>query len=158
MKQGNIIFLKTAVFVIGTVILGLCIFALPVLAKYSAEMNPAFAYLQYPVQIGLYLTTIPFYIALYQTLRLLNIIHEKNTFSEGTVKRLGFIKHCASMIILLYLLGLVLLIAQNALHPGIALIGLIVVFTSIIIRFFSSLIQVLLINAISQKMENDLTI
>jgi len=158
MKQGNIIFLKTAVFVIGTVILGLCIFALPVLAKYSAEMNPEFAYLQYPVLIGLYLTAIPFYIALYQTLRLLKIIQEKNTFSEGTVKRLGLIKHCASMIVVIYLLGLILLLSQNALHPGIALIGLIVAFTSIAIRFFSSLIQVLLKNALKQKLENDLTI
>ena len=61
MKRGKVTFLKVAVFTIGIIMLSLFIFALPSLAKYSVEMNPEYANLQYPVLIGLYLTGIPFF-------------------------------------------------------------------------------------------------
>lgn len=158
MKQGKITLLKVAVYVIGVVILCLCIFALPSLAKDSAQMNPEFAYLQYPVLIGLYLTAIPFYYALYQALKLLSYIEKNNSFSELVVNTLGIIKRCASTISVLYVLGMIILGTQNALHPGIAIIGLVIVLTSIVILLFTAVLQELLKNVLRIKSENDLTI
>ncbi|RSD29567.1 DUF2975 domain-containing protein [Mesobacillus subterraneus] len=158
MEQGKITLLKVAVCVIGVVILSLCVFALPSLAKDSAEMNPELAYLQYPVLIGLYLTAIPFFYALSQALKLLSYIEKNNAFSEVAVNSLGIIKYCASTISFLYVLGMIILGTQDALHPGIAILGLVIVLTSIVSMVFTAVLQQLLNNVLNLKSENDLTI
>lgn len=158
MKQGKITFLKVVVYGIGVIILSCCIFVLPPLAKYTAEIYPEYAYLQYPVLIGLYLTAIPFFFALYQALKLLRLIEKNDAFSESAVKSLGLIKHCASLISVLYIVGMVFLGIQNALHPSIAIIGIIIFFASVVIMTFASVLQELLKNVIKIKLENDLTI
>ena len=158
MKRGKVTFLKIAVFTIGIIMLSLFIFALPSLAKYSVEMNPEYTNLQYPVLIGLYLTGIPFFFALYQALKLLSYIESNNAFSELAVASLRFIKYCASMISVLYVIGMILLGTQNALHPGIAIIGLVIFFASIVIMLFTAVLQELLKNVLKIKSENDFTI
>jgi len=157
-KRGSIILLRIAVFAIGILTLTLCIFALPSLARNAADLNPEFAYLQYPVLFGLYLTLIPFFFALYQGLKLLRYIESNNTFSESAVNALGLIKHCATAIIFLYLLGMIILAVQGALHPGIAIIGFVILFATLVILLFTAVLQELLKNALKIKLENDLTI
>ena len=49
MKRGSTLFLKIAVFLIGTPVLALCIFWFPWIANEAAEHYPELAYLQYPV-------------------------------------------------------------------------------------------------------------
>ena len=100
--------------------------------------------MQYPVLIGLYVTVIPFFLALYQALKLLNYIENNNAFSELSVKVLKYIKYCAITISILYLIGTIVLMSQNALHPGIAIIGLTIIFTSVVIAVFTAVLQKLL--------------
>lgn len=45
MERGTTLFLTIVVFLIGITVLALCIFLLPWLAIYAAEMYPEFAYL-----------------------------------------------------------------------------------------------------------------
>ena len=158
MKRGSTIFLKIAVFLIGVIVLSLCIFFLPWLANDTAEMFPEFAFLQYPVLLGLYLTTIPFFVALYQAIRLLKLIDNEDAFSESSVNSLNLIKHCAITISILYVIGSILLMSQSALHPGIAIIGFIIIFASVVIAVFAGVLQKLLRNALDIKSENDLTV
>ncbi|MDL4840142.1 DUF2975 domain-containing protein [Aquibacillus rhizosphaerae] len=158
MERGTTLFLKVAVFLIGITVLALCVFLLPWLANYTAEMYPEFAYLQYPILIGLYITAIPFFIALYQALKLLNYIDNNNAFSELSVKALKYIKYCAVTISILYVIGIIFLISQNASQPGIAVIGFTIIFTSAVIAVFTAVLQKLLKNALDIKSENDLTV
>ncbi len=158
MKQGKILLLKAAVYVMGIVILCLCVFALPTLAHEAADMNPEFAYLQYPVLIGLYLTAIPFFYALYQALKLLNYLINNHVFSKTAVHSLGMIKQCAGSIIIIYVIGMLFLVTQNALHPGVALIGLAILFLTLMILLFSAVLQDLLKKVMSLKSENELII
>ena len=158
MERGTTLFLKVAIFLIGITVLAMCVFLLPWLANDTAEMYPEFAYLQYPILIGLYITAIPFFIALYQALKLLNYIGNNNAFSELSVKALKHIKYCAVTISILYVIGIIFLISQNASHPGIVLIGLTIFFTSVVIAVFTAVLQKLLKNALEIKSENDLTV
>ncbi|MBP3040984.1 DUF2975 domain-containing protein [Bacillaceae bacterium Marseille-Q3522] len=158
MNWRKVTFLKVIVIVIGIIVFSLCIFALPSLAEYSAEMNPEYAYLKYPVLIGLYVTTLPFFFSLYQALKLLSLIENKNAFSESAVMTLNQIKYCAIAIVILYVIGMILLGIVNALHPGIALIELVIIFTAFVISLFTDVLQELLKNALKLKTENDLTI
>lgn len=157
MKRGTTTFLKVAIFILGIIIFALCIW-LPGLAKDAAEMNPEYAYLRFPVLVGSYIPAIPFYFALYQALKLLSYIDNENAFSELAVISLRHIKSCAIIISILYIIGLFLLVLQNALHPGIAIIGLAIIFASFVVSVFSALLQELLRRALELKSENDLTV
>lgn len=158
MKRGAVTALKAAIFAIGIVVLGLCIFALPSLAKSSAEMFPEFAYLRYPVLLGLYLTAVPFFYALYQAMKLLHFIDNRMAFSDLAVYTLVRIKYCASMISILYVIGMIFLLTQNALHPSIAIMGLVFLFSSIVIMLFSAVLQSPFKNALIMRLENELTV
>lgn len=158
MKLRKTLLLKSAVFIIGFIILTLCIFWLPNIARETAEIYPEYAHLRYPVLIGMYITAIPFYYALYQTLKLLNYIEFKSAFSDLAVTSLRHIKHCAWAVIIQYILGFCYLVFQNAMHPGVAILGMAVVFTSMTISLFAALLEELLLTALEIKSENDLTI
>ncbi|WP_442599896.1 DUF2975 domain-containing protein [Neobacillus sp. D3-1R] len=158
MERGTITFLKSALSIIGFVTLSLCIFALPSLASYTAHMYPEFAFLKYPVLTGLYFSVIPFFFALYQSYNLLNVIKLKKAFSEAAVIPLRRIMICAMIITIIYVIGMLLMAVLNTLLPGIAIIGIAVIFASLVIAFFSAVLQQLLRNAIELKSDNELTI
>ncbi|MDQ0273659.1 DUF2975 domain-containing protein [Cytobacillus purgationiresistens] len=160
MKQVSTLFLKIAVILIGIPILALCIFLVPEIAKYAAELYPNIAYIKYLVLIFFYVTTIPFYFALYQAFKLLSYIDKNKAFSELSVRAIKNIKYCAITISILYVVGMPLfyLMAERDDAPGIILIGLVFIFASMVIAVFAAVLQKLLKNAIDIKSENDLTV
>ncbi|MGG4267327.1 DUF2975 domain-containing protein [Peribacillus simplex] len=160
MKQVSTIFLKIAVILIGMPILALCIFLVPVIAKFAAELYPDMDYLKYLVLIDLYASAIPFYFALYQAFKLLSYIDKNKAFSELSVRALKKIKNCAITISGLYVVGMPLfyLMAEMDDAPGIILIGLVVIFASMVIAVFAAVLQRLLQEAIDIKSENDLIV
>jgi hypothetical protein len=158
MKRGNILFLKVTIFIIGMVIVSFCIFWLPDLARAAAEMNPEYAYLRLPVLIGSCLPLFPFLFALYQAFKLLLYIENDNTFSELAVISLRHIKNCAFTIIIIYVIGVIFLLSQNALHPGIAILGFAIIFAALVIALFTAVLQELLRSTLEIKLENELTV
>jgi len=158
MGYKKISFLRMSIFSIGFIVLIMCAFWLPIVARKAAVMNPEYAYLRFPVLFALYITAIPFFIALYQSLKLLNSIKKDNAFSKLAVNSLGNIKNCALIIIVLYVLGMLTLAMLNALQPGLAVMGTVIVFATLVITLFAMLLQQLLKNAISLKSENELTV
>ncbi|WP_170008486.1 DUF2975 domain-containing protein [Bacillus fonticola] len=160
MKQGTTLFLKVAVILIGIPVLALCIFVVPEIANFAAELYPGHAYMKYLVLIDLYAAAIPFYFALYQAFKLLSYIDRNKAFSELSVKSLKNIKNCAITISSLFVLGMPLyyLMAEVDDAPGIILIGLVIIFASMVIAVFAAVLQRLLKEAIDIKSENDLTV
>jgi len=160
MKRGSTFFLKAAVIFIGIPVLALCIFLVPEIANYAAILYPAHTYLKYLVFIDLYATAIPFYFALYQAFKLLGYIDKGKAFSELSVRALKNIKYCAITISSLYAVGMPLfyLIAERDDAPGIIVIGLVMIFASLVIAVFAAVLQKLLKEAIDIKAENDLTV
>ncbi|AZB42158.1 DUF2975 domain-containing protein [Bacillus sp. FJAT-42376] len=158
MKQNKITFLKITIFITGLIVLSLSIFLLPNLAGDTAVTYPEFAYLEIPVLLGIYVTAIPFFLALYEALKILNHIQRKNAFSNLSVISLGYIKNCALTIFVLYVIGMISLAVLNALHPGVAIMGMVIVFATLVIAVFAAILQELLRNAIELKSENDLTV
>ncbi|GKU84910.1 DUF2975 domain-containing protein [Niallia sp. NCCP-28] len=158
MKQGTTLFLKLAVIFIGIPVLVLGILGLPWLAK--NPVNPDYAYILYPIVIGLYVSTIPFYVALYQAFKLLGYIDRNKAFSEISVKALNNIKKCAITIIVIYMLVMpfVYFLADLDDAPGLVIIGMVPIFASMIIAVFAAVLQRLLQEAIDIKSENDLTV
>lgn len=160
MKQVSTLFLKVAVILIGIPILALCIFLVPEMANFAAELYPDMSYIKYLVFIDFYAAAIPFYYALYQAFKLLSYIDKNKAFSEWSVRALKRIKYCAITISSLFVVGLPLfyLVAEKDDAPGIILIGLVLIFASMVIAVFAAVLQRLLQEAIDIKSENDLII
>lgn len=158
MKRGTTLFLKLAVLFIGLPVLGLSLFGLIWLINNPA--NPTYDQLLYPVLIGMYLSALPFFSALYQTFKLLNHIDKNQAFSELSVKALKNIKFCALTISGLYVIVLpfVFGLAQMDDAPGLVLMGMVPVFASLVIAVFAAVLQRLLQDAIDIKKENDLIV
>ncbi|ADV92781.1 DUF2975 domain-containing protein [Bacillus subtilis] len=160
MNRMSTIFLKIALVLIGIPILALCIFLVPKIANYSAELFPNIAYIKYLVFIYLYVTAIPFYFALYQAFKLLSYIDKNKAFSGLSVRALKNIKYCAVTISIFYAAGMPVfyLMAEIDDAPGIIVIGLVIIFASMVIAVFAAVLQKLLKEAIDIKSENDLTV
>ncbi|AGI29198.1 DUF2975 domain-containing protein [Bacillus subtilis] len=160
MNRMSTIFLKIALVLIGIPILALCIFLVPKIANYSAELFSNIAYIKYLVFIYLYITAVPFYFALYQAFKLLSYIDKNKAFSGLSVRALKNIKYCAVTISIFYAAGMPVfyLMAEIDDAPGIIVIGLIIIFASMVIAVFAAVLQKLLKEAIDIKSENDLTV
>lgn len=160
MERGTTLFLKAAVILIGIPVLALCIFLVPGIANFAADLYPDYTYLKVLVLIDLYASAIPFYYALYQAFKLLGYIDKHRAFSELSVRALKNIKFCALSICGLYVLGMPLfyLMAEKDDAPGIIVIGMVVIFASLVIAVFAAVLQKLLKEAIELKTEIDLTV
>ncbi|MEK4485629.1 DUF2975 domain-containing protein [Psychrobacillus sp. FSL H8-0484] len=158
MKRGTTTLLKLIVILIAIFILISCIFWLPWIANKAATMNPSYAYLRLPVLLGLYITAIPLFLALYHSFKLLGYINSKNAFSELAVISLKRVKYSAISIIILYGIGMLFLESQDVLLPLIALIGIIIIFAAFVISLFAAILQELFKNALEIKSENELTV
>lgn len=158
MKRGTTLFLKIAVIFIGLPVLAVCLFGLFWLMNNPA--NPDYDQLLYPIIMGMYVSAIPFFIALYQAFKLLNHIDKSQAFSDLSVKALKKIKFCALIISGLYvvILPFVFGVAQMDDAPGLVLVGMVPIFASLVITVFAAVLQRLLQDAIEIKQENDLIV
>lgn len=158
MKRYSTIFLKIAVFLIGSPVLVLCIYG--IIKLVTNPINQDYAYILYPLITGAYVSAIPFYIALYHAFRLLCYIDNNIAFSLLSVNALKSIKRCASTFSIVYviIMPFVYLVADKDDAPGLVFIGLIPVFAGMVIAVFAAVLQRLLQDAIDIKSENDLTV
>lgn len=155
-KRTSTYFLRSVIFLIGIAVLAICIFGLPVLIR--SEMQGGFDYGY--IFLGLYITAIPFFIALYQALRLLRYIDQNKAFSGLSVRALKNIKYCAISISTMFIIGqpYVFYVANRDDAPGLAMLGFVIIGASFVIAAFSGVLEKLLQNAIDIKSENDLTV
>jgi hypothetical protein len=153
MKRGSTLFLRGVVVLIGVIVLALCILTSPALIKGQLDEYA-------PVLVCLYVSVIPFFFALFQSFKLLNLIDVNQAFSDLAVAALGKIKYSALSISILYALGspYLFMVADQDDSPGVFGIGLVLVFATLVIATFAAVLQKLLQNAIDIKSENDLTV
>lgn len=153
-------FLRATVLLMGGIAVFLAYLILPAIYTGWTQEYPDLAYLQYPFLIGLSLTMIPFFIALYHTLQLLNFVDKNEAFSQRSVKALGRIKYCAAVFGALYavITPIFYALAKYEDAPGVMVIGLIMTFAPMVIAVFAAVLQKLLQSAIDIKNENDLTV
>lgn len=154
MKKGSTLFLRGTVFVLGGIVLALCIFVLPE----GIRQDGGFGYA--PILIGMYFSSIPFYIALYQSFKLLGLIDKNTAFSEAGVGALKKIKYCAVVISGMFALGMpyIFSVADKDDAPGVVAIGLVIIFASAVIATFAGVLEKLLRNVVEIKSENELTV
>ena len=157
MKRCSTIFLRFAIFVAGAIVLALCIGALWL----SVKANPTSDYVIWARVFfgGTCLAAIPFFIALYQSFKLLEYIDANRAFSVLSEKALRIITRAAFAEFLICALGglpFAYIIADMDDAPGIILIALAIAGVAFVIFVFAFVLNRLLQDAIAMKAENDL--
>lgn len=155
-KLRSTVFLRGVVLAIGAVVLAVCVFVLPnlILKELDGDFDYGF------ILLGLYVTAIPYFYALNQTLKLLSYIDSGTAFSERSTKALRAIKHCGVIIAGLFALGspYVFYVADRDDAPGVLALNLVFIAASLSVAVFAAVLQRLLGDAITLKDENDLTV
>lgn len=161
-RKGSSFLLGIAIGVIGTIVGLLCLFALPAIwvAAGSDKEYSEIAYAFYGILTVLYVASVPFYYALYQSLKLVRYIEKDKAFSLHSVKALKHIAWCGVAIAVLFVAmePLLFIWAQHDDAPGIILFGMIIAGASLTISVFAAVLQRLLSEAINMKDENELTV
>ena len=158
MKKGSTLFLKL---VICLVAIGALIWLIlfPQLEGRAVNLDLISIY-EDPLIIYTYIGSIPFFVALYQALKLLGYIDSNKVFSQSSVKAVRSIKYCAVTFVGFVVLGIlyIRLIVRGDDPAGVTALGIITSFASIVIATAAAIFQRLLQNAVDIKSENDLTV
>lgn len=156
MESGSTLFLKLVI--VFMAIVGLAIATVGAPLAIMAEGVEKF----FPLWFFLYLTIIPFYIALWQGMKLLGFVDKNIAFSRASIKALSIIKYCAIIMSVFYFACLALMVRSVALEeadaPGLVVLWAVFSCAPIVIAVFASLLQKVLQNVIKIKSENDLTV
>lgn len=158
MKKGSTTFLKFVLILIaGAVLTGLLAF--PHFEGRAGNLDFINVYMD-PVIGYIYLSSIPFFLALVQAFKLLGLIEHKKAFTQAAVNHLKNIKFCALGLAGFATIGMPFLFvaAQNDDAPGLVLIAGVFIFATLVVATGAAVFQALLQNAVDIKNENDLTV
>ncbi len=158
MKRGSTIFLQAVIGLIAIGTLALLLWE-PHLEGRNAHATVFEMYFKDPFLACVYLGAIPFFVALYQVVKVLRYAEQNKVFSQAAVKALRTIKYCAMVII-----GFVAVeetfiwLGSSDDRAGGVFMGVLIAFGSIVIATAAAMFERILQNAVDIKSENDLTV
>jgi hypothetical protein len=161
MKRSSTMFLQAVVVLIGLVALALLLWA-PQVEGRNAHATQFEIYFNDPFLALVYAGSVPFFIALYQAVKVLGYAGRNQVFSPAAVKALRTIKYCALAIIGLVVVEEVFILLMNNGdndNPGAPiLMGVLIAFPSIVVATAAAMFERILQSAVDLKSENDLTV
>jgi Protein of unknown function (DUF2975) len=160
MKRNSTIFLQVVIVLIG---IGVLVFLLwePHLEGVNAHATLFEIYFKDPFLAYVYAASTPFFMALYQALKLLGYARQNKVFSQAAVKALRTIKYCAFIAAgaIVAAITYIRMAAHGNDDPaGFVMLGMIATFASIVIATAAAVFERVLQNAADIKSENDLTV
>jgi hypothetical protein len=161
MKTISIIFLQIVVVLIGIGALAFLLWE-PHIEGRNLHASLFEIYFKDPFLLYSYIASVSFFIGLYQVFKLLGYIGQNSLFSWNSVRALRTIKYC-SIALIIFVLGAeaYFFIVQASRGEDIAggvVMGLFVIFISVIIATAATLFEKIFTNAVDMKSEIDLTI
>lgn len=141
-------------------VLALCIFAFPPASRGIVAEFPGMPYSPSMILAGLYAATVTFFIAIWETFKLLSYIDKNKAFSDLSVNALKHIKYAAIAMTVVFsgAIPLFFWVAEADDAPGAVPIGMAFVCAPLVVAVFAAVLQKLVQNAIDIKSENDLTV
>jgi hypothetical protein len=116
-------------------------------------------YFKDPFLAYAYIASIPFFVALYQAVKVLGYAGQNKVFSPAAVKALWTIKYCAISIIGFVAVGEIFIMLNNSDdRAGGVFIGILITFGSVVIATAAAMFERILQKAVDIKSVNDLTV
>ena len=160
MKRSSVIFLQAVIALIG---IGALAFLLlePHFEGKNANATLFEIYFKDPFLAYAYIASIAFFAALYQAFKLLGYIGQNKVFSQAAVNALRNIKYCA-LTLVAFIAGaegyfFIAMRGKDDIAGGV-MMGLLMIFVSVIIATAAAVFEKTLQNAVEMKSENDLTV
>ena len=158
MKRNSTIFLQIVIVFIGIGALALLLWE-PRLEGRNAHATNFEIYFKDPFLALVYIGSIPFFVALYQAIKVLGYAGQNRIFSQAAVKALRTIKFCALGIIGFVALGeLFIMLGNSDDRAGGIFMGILITFGSVVSPTAAAMFERILQNAVDIKSENDLTV
>jgi Protein of unknown function (DUF2975) len=156
MKQSSTIFLQVVIVFIGIVALAIMI-RFPLTEGRAANLELFSIYADPFILYG-YAASIPFFIALYKTFKLLGYIGQNKAFSLNSVRTLSSIKYCAIVLsIFIVMAGLYIRIFHNKDDDPAGFLAMCIVttFVSLVVATAAAVFEKILQNGMDIKSENE---
>ena len=159
MKRSSTIFLQVVIVLIGIGALALLLWE-PRIEGRNAHATNFEIYFKDPFLALVYIGSIPFFVGLYQAIKVLGYAGQNKIFSPAAVKALRTIKYCAIAIIGFVVVEEIIIILnhRNDDAAGGVFMGVLITFGSIVIATAAAMFERILQNAVDIKSENDLTV
>ena len=152
------IFLQAVIVLMGIGALALMLWE-PHIEGRNAHATLPEIYFKDPFLAYAYLSSIPFFVALYQAIKVLGYIGENNAFSKPTLKALRTIKFCALAIIVYVAVGELFIVLGNSDdRAGGVFIGILITFGSVVIATAAAMFERILQNAVDIKSAKDIAV
>jgi len=158
MKKSSTIFLQVVIVLVGIGALALLLWE-PHLEGVNAHKAFFEVYLD-PFMALVYIGSIPFFVALYQAIKVLGYAGQNKVFSQPAVNALRTIKYCALAIIGFVVLEEIFIMLNHGSDDaaGGVMMGVFITFGSIVIATAAAVFERTLQSAVDIKSENDLTV
>jgi hypothetical protein len=163
MKLNTTTTTKGLIYLMGFSVLGILTILVPEILREEAQgrANPPASW---PVYTTVWVYSVPIFVALYQTWKLVRLIEQKKAFSQKAVSILKKIKYTALTFCLMVIIGTITGIVWGRKvdptedYAPLGAMGIIFSFVSSVITAFIAILERLLQNAIDIKSENELTV
>ena len=160
MRKGSTIFLQVVIVLIGIGSLALLLWE-PQIEGRNAHATLFQIYFNDPFLAYAYTGSIAFFAALYQAFKLLGYVGGGEVFSQRSVRALRMIKYCGICLVG-FLLGaeayfVIVRRGKDDIAGGV-MMGLVLVFVSVVVTTAAAVFEKILQNALELKSENDLTV
>jgi hypothetical protein len=158
MTRSATLFLQIVIVLIGLAAVAFLL-GEPHLEGRNAHATPFEVYFKDPFLAFVYVASIPFFVGLYQALKLLAYAGQNNAFSPAAVKALRTIRYCAIAIIGFVAVSVVFMPMNDPDDgpPGVVM-RVIVAFGAIIVATAAAMFERITQNAVDIKSEHDLTV
>jgi hypothetical protein len=150
--KTSTIFLQIVIVLIGTLALALLLWE-PQIEGVNANATNFEIYFKDPFLALVYIGSIPFFAALYQAFKVLGYVRQNKVFSQAVVQGLRTIKYCAIATIGFVLLEEIFIILNhgNDDAAGGIMVGLFIMFGSILAATTASMFERIVQNAVDRK-------
>lgn len=158
MKRKPIIFLQIVIVLISMGALALLLWE-PHVEGRNQHATPFEIYFKDPVLAYVYISSIPFFVALYQAFKVLGYAGQNNAFTQAVVESLRTIKYCAISIIGFVAVSVIFMpFGDPEDRPPGVVMRILVTFGAIVVATAAAMFERIFQNAVDIKSENDLTV
>lgn len=159
MKRLSTLFLKAVILLMGVGILVWMLY-MPQFEGRNVHATFTQIYFQDPFLAYIYISSIPFFVSLFQVFKLLGYIEQNKAFSQASVKALRRIKYCALITAgcIVCAVSFIFFTSVEDDPAGFIALGTYMTFATIVVATAAAVFERLLQKAVDMKSENDLTV
>jgi len=160
MKRGSTIFLQIVIALIGVGVFAFLLWE-PQVEGRNVNATQFEIYFKDPFLAYIYLASVPFFVGLYQAIKMLGYARRDEIFSPRAVRALRMIKYCAIAVAIFFVGAeayIFIFVRGTDDVAGGVMMGVFVIFVSAVIATAAAVFERILQNAVDIKSENDLTV